>query len=173
MRRCGGTRVFLYTSCVPGSRAPFCAALIITPHCLHTNREILRIAYPQYLPVLLSSESASLAPSLPLSAASGHKRYNTLDFASKIVCQQGAARPYWKPRAKGRGLPVATAAAGSSADRAGRRDLRPFGYPIIFSQMVPTLKKSIFQCLPFSRKCRSTRPPFLQELCKNLACAVV
>lgn len=29
------------------------------------------------------------------------QRYNTLDFASKIVCQQGAARPYWKPRVKG------------------------------------------------------------------------
>ena len=106
---------------------------------------ILRIAYPQYRPVLLPSKSASLAPRLPLSAASGHKRYNTLDLAltpcgrphvgpdRKIVCQQG------------RGLPVATAAAGSSADRAGRRDLlapignqdprglRPFGYPFIFS----------------------------------------
>ncbi len=37
----------------------------------------------------------------PLSSVSGRKRYNTLDFASKIVCQQGFSRPYWKPRAKG------------------------------------------------------------------------
>lgn len=37
----------------------------------------------------------------PLSSVSGRKRYNTLDFASKIVCQQGCSRPYWKPRAEG------------------------------------------------------------------------
>lgn len=37
----------------------------------------------------------------PLSSVSGRKRYNTLDFASKIVCKQGCSRPYWKPRAKG------------------------------------------------------------------------
>ena len=67
----------------------------------------------------------------PLSSVSGRKRYNTLDFASKIVCQvelrppldtpakgnavslwipyanRDAARPYWKPRAKG-ALPLWT-----------------------------------------------------------------
>ena len=37
----------------------------------------------------------------PLSSASGSKRYNTLDFPWKVVCQQGCSRPYWKPRAKG------------------------------------------------------------------------
>lgn len=37
----------------------------------------------------------------PLSSASGSKRYNTLDFPQKVVCQQGCSRPYWKPRAKG------------------------------------------------------------------------
>ena len=29
----------------------------------------------------------------PLSSVSGRKRYNTLDFASKIVCQQGCCSP--------------------------------------------------------------------------------
>ena len=29
----------------------------------------------------------------PLSSVSGRKRYNTLDFASKIVCQQGGCAP--------------------------------------------------------------------------------
>ena len=29
----------------------------------------------------------------PLSSVSGRKRYNTLDFASKIVCQQGCFSP--------------------------------------------------------------------------------
>ena len=36
----------------------------------------------------------------PLSVASGRKRYNTLDFASKVVCQQGAARPYWMTQSR-------------------------------------------------------------------------
>ena len=55
----------------------------------------------------------------PLSSVSGRKRYNTLDFASKIVCKQGCSRPYWKPRAKG---------------------FHPSGHPhIFFSKMVPKL----------------------------------
>ena len=45
----------------------------------------------------------------PLSSVSGRKRYNTLDFASKIVCQNGRC-PLWIP------LPKAT--------------LFPFGYPM-------------------------------------------
>lgn len=48
-----------------------------------------------------SAEKCLSGVGQPLSSVSGRKRYNTLDFASKIVCQQGAARPYWKPRAKG------------------------------------------------------------------------
>ena len=39
--------------------------------------------------------------SQPLSRVSRKQRYNTLDFASKIVCQQGCSRPYWKPCVKG------------------------------------------------------------------------
>ena len=37
----------------------------------------------------------------PLFRGSRKQRYNTLDFASKIVCQQGCSRPYWKPSVKG------------------------------------------------------------------------
>lgn len=44
----------------------------------------------------------------PLSSVSGRKRYNTLDFASKIVCQQGCSRPYWKPCVKGDSPPLNT-----------------------------------------------------------------
>ena len=39
--------------------------------------------------------------SQPLSRVSRKQRYNTLDFASKIVCQQGGSRPYWKPSGTG------------------------------------------------------------------------
>ena len=38
--------------------------------------------------------------SQPLSRVSRKQRYNTLDFASKIVCQQECSRPYWKPSVK-------------------------------------------------------------------------
>lgn len=59
----------------------------------------------------------------PLSSVSGRKRYNTLDFASKIVCQQGCSRPYWKPRAKG---------------------LHPSGHPIYFPQKrYPNCKNAV------------------------------
>ena len=44
--------------------------------------------------------------SQPLSRVSRKQRYNTLDFASKIVCQQGCSRPYWKPSGK-RNIPFA------------------------------------------------------------------
>ena len=46
--------------------------------------------------------------SQPLSRVSRKQRYNTLDFASKIVCQQGCSRPYWKPCVKGDSPPLNT-----------------------------------------------------------------
>ena len=37
----------------------------------------------------------------PLSGVSGRKRYNTLDFASKIVCQQGCSSPLLETQSQG------------------------------------------------------------------------
>ena len=37
----------------------------------------------------------------PLSSVSGRKRYNTLDFASKIVCQQGFFSPLLETQSQG------------------------------------------------------------------------
>ena len=37
----------------------------------------------------------------PLSSVSGRKRYNTLDFASKIVCQQGCFSPLLGTQSRG------------------------------------------------------------------------
>ena len=55
-----------------------------------------------------SAEKCLSGVGQPLSSVSGRKRYNTLDFASKIVCRQGCyPPPYWKPRAKG-ALPLWT-----------------------------------------------------------------
>lgn len=61
----------------------------------------------------------------PLSSVSGRKRYNTLDFASKIVCQQGCSRPYWKPRAEG---------------------LYPSGHPPVFVTCVYTNLPQLVYC---------------------------
>ena len=47
--------------------------------------------------VLLSPEKACSVRQHPLSGTSGRKRYNTLDFACKIVCQQGAFTPIGNP----------------------------------------------------------------------------
>lgn len=37
----------------------------------------------------------------PLSSVSGRQRYNTLDFASKIVCQQGCFSPLLETQSRG------------------------------------------------------------------------
>ena len=84
---------------------------------LHPNSRILLMANslsfvtysPQNPPVLLPLKTVCLAWDNPLSSISGRKRYNTLYFASKIVCQV-KLRPLWIP------LPRAT--------------LFPFGYPM-------------------------------------------
>lgn len=55
--------------------------------------QFFRVFNTQNLPVLLTLETVCRTPVQPLSSVSGHKRYNTLDFASKIVCQQGCCSP--------------------------------------------------------------------------------
>ena len=93
--RCGA---FLYTSCAPVGTAN-----------IHTNRRILLIANslsfvafsPQNLPVLLLPKSVCPVWWQPLSSVSGCKRYNTLDFASKIACQQGCFSPLLETQSQG------------------------------------------------------------------------
>ena len=78
----------------------------------------------------------------PLSSVSGRKRYNTLDFASKIVCQQGCFSPLLETQSQGVRV--------SGGDRKMHRILQhrpnrqvrlsPLWTPRIFSsQMVPKL----------------------------------
>ena len=57
--------------------------------CLGANPEFQRVAH-QNPPVLWLTESACSRPEQPLSATHGRQRYNTLDFASKIVCHETA-----------------------------------------------------------------------------------
>ena len=57
--------------------------------CLGANPEFQRVAH-QNPPVLWLTESACSRPEQPLSATHGRQRYNTLDFASKVVCHETA-----------------------------------------------------------------------------------
>ena len=57
--------------------------------CLGANPEFQRVAH-QNPPVLWLTESACSRPEQPLSVTHGHQRYNTLDFANKVVCHETA-----------------------------------------------------------------------------------
>ena len=57
--------------------------------CLGANPEFQRVAH-QNPPVLLTPERLCSARKHPLSSVSGRQRYNTLDFASKVVCHETA-----------------------------------------------------------------------------------
>ena len=105
----------------------FCATYTRTAgFCLWANPDFQRMAR-QNPPVLLMLERLCSARKHPLSSVSGRQRYNTLDFADKVVCHEtagfigfflprqrrrlwkplptGHSRPYWKPRAKGKSHP--------------------------------------------------------------------
>ena len=106
-------RRVVYTFCGPGGTASFLALLVIPSCRLHTNRWKLHGRFMQLPSVLLCISSADKIkdferhlcchrkePVQPASTApfraSGRKRYNTLDFASKVVRQRGD-RPLWIP----------------------------------------------------------------------------
>ena len=74
--------------------------------CLGENPEFQRVAR-QNPPVLWLAERDCSRPEQPLSATHGRQRYNTLDFAGKVVCHETAGfigffpprqrRRLWKP----------------------------------------------------------------------------
>ena len=57
--------------------------------CLWANHDFQRMAR-QNSPVLLPLERLCSARKHPLSSVSGRQRYNTLDFAGKVVCHETA-----------------------------------------------------------------------------------
>ena len=86
------------------------------------NPDFQRVAR-QNPPVLWLTESASSRPEQPLSATHGRQRYNTLDFAGKVVCHETAgfigfflplkgAALHWIPPAKAAPPPLETTAKG-------------------------------------------------------------
>ena len=79
------------------------AGICISKSCICAVTHVTKSACPtdaeKCLPTTICPHSRWR--SQPLSRVSRKQRYNTLDFASKIVCQQGCSRPYWKPCVKG------------------------------------------------------------------------
>ena len=89
-------------------------------------------------PVLWPAESVRYCPEQPLSATHGRHRYNTLDFASKVVCHETAgfiglflplkgAALHWMPPAKAAPPPLETTARGtlSPLETSANRALSP------------------------------------------------
>ena len=90
--------------------------------CLWANPDFQRVAR-QNPPVLLMLERLCSARKHPLSSVSGRQRYNTLDFARKVVCHETAgfiglflplkgAALHWMPPAKAAPPPLETTAKG-------------------------------------------------------------
>ena len=84
----------------------------------------------------------------PLSRVSRKQRYNTLDFASKIVCQQGCSRPYWKPSGKGM-FPLQSLIFLAGAYTNCKRQL-----VMSAQKMQKEACAGAWHRLPFGRKCR-------------------
>ena len=94
-------RRVLYTICSPVDEENSTAALQeFPPPTTNEQPVFVKERSHKYRLFCCQREGVSWAMT-PLSVASGRKRYNTLDFASKVVCQQGAARPYWMTQSRG------------------------------------------------------------------------
>ena len=98
-------------------------------------------------PVLWLTESACSCPEQPLSATHGRQRYNTLDFANKVVCHETAGfigffpprqrRRLWKPLPRERCPLCIHKPTGRSHPywrRKSQRNRRPFGFPARFER---------------------------------------
>ena len=71
------------------------------PDFAHGKSFILCILQPTKSACSAATENGLSGVGQPLSSVSGRKRYNTLDFASKIVCQQGCFSPLLETQSRG------------------------------------------------------------------------
>ena len=112
--------------------------------CPGANPEFQRVAR-QNPPVLWLTESACSRPEQPLSATHGRQRYNTLDFASKVVCHETAGFigfflprqrcRLWKPLPRERcplWIPLPTGRSRPYWITQSQRNCHPFGIPARF-----------------------------------------
>ncbi len=80
----------LLSRTIPGCDIPLVPPATTSPH---TNRGRCVMQRSHICPCSVANGKCCGSPVAPLSAVSGHKRYNTLHFACKVVCQQGCSAP--------------------------------------------------------------------------------
>ena len=153
MRRCGGLDIPLAPPVMPlhfEAQLRFSSPFHSTTYtrtggfCLGENPEFQRVAR-QNPPVLLPLERLCSARKHPLSSVSGRQRYNTLDFANKVVCHETAGfigffpprqrRRLWKPLPRERcplWIPQPTGRSRPYWMTQSQRNCRPFGFPDAF-----------------------------------------
>ena len=148
-----GRRGFLYTSCGPAANA-FLPLRSIQAHADSAGQAGVASHKPlrfrpsglQTPPVLASPKGPCAAPSQAPSVAARRRRYNTLDLASKIVCQ-GRLCPLWIPPPRNPGFIGCFQPAGSfSSGHPLERWLRPLCNP------PPTKPKRFLWILPAEKK---------------------
>ena len=71
------------------------------PDFAHAKSFVLCSFQPTKSACSAATEKCLSGVGQPLSSVSGRKRYNTLDFASKIVCQQGCFSPLLETQSQG------------------------------------------------------------------------
>lgn len=71
------------------------------PDFAHAKSFVLCSFQPTKSACSAAAEKCLSGVGQPLSSVSGRKRYNTLDFASKIVCQQGCFSPLLETQSQG------------------------------------------------------------------------
>ena len=71
------------------------------PDFAHAQSFVLCSFQPTKSVCSAAAEKCLSSVGQPLSSVSGRQRYNTLDFASKIVCQQGCFSPLLETQSRG------------------------------------------------------------------------
>ena len=146
MRRCGGFDIPLAPPVMQLRSKNFCRnsprpATSPTPEQADSAFSILlgfSSGRTQNPPVLWLTESACSCPEQPLSATHGRQRYNTLDFARKVVCHETAGFfGFFLPR---RACPPLDASRQGSAAAFGNHrqgNSVPFGFPSQHGALAP------------------------------------
>ena len=124
--------------------------------CPRSNPVFQRVAR-QNPPVLWLTESACSCPEQPLSATHGRQRYNTLDFANKVVCHETAGFigfflprqrcRLWKPLPRERcplWNPLPTGRFSPLLETQSQRNCHPFGIPARFERNAHKQKNGLW-----------------------------
>ena len=122
MRVAAAGRGLIYTSASFSGQSDF----VSQEFCICVNTVVKKSACPTAAEKRLSASICLClrCRSQPLSSVSRKQRYNTLDFASKIVCQQGFFSPLLETQSQG-DIPLWTPA-------------------IFFTQWYPNCKNSVW-----------------------------